>query len=150
MATKYPRKQKVRGRGPGLRQAGSWMALVAATTLGVEAANTVRAEIRSDDQRIEDGTNYLLVVQTYDGNGKKPVGSTLRSVTGAELRTGVAVSVLELRHAPTTEPIVVAWLERGALQLEFDGRQQRPGPDSLKGEARRDAGNPARIDLVAA
>jgi hypothetical protein len=127
------------------------MALVAATTLGVESASTVRAQIRSDDQRIEDAAEYLLVVQTYDGNGKKPVGSMLRAVTGAELRSGVSVNVLELRERqPSAEPMVVAWLERGARQLEFDGRQARPAPGSLYGEARRDSEQPVQIALVAA
>jgi hypothetical protein len=149
MSTKVSPQKK--HRGPGLRQAGSWIALVAATTLGVEAAHTVRTTIRSDDQRIEDSAEYLLVVQTYDRKGKKPVGSAQRAVTGAELRSGVSVSVLELREKqPAGEPMVVAWLERGARQLEFDGRQARPSPGSLYGEARLESEHPVQIALVAA
>ena len=47
-------------------RAGSWMALLAATTLGV-SGGTVRAEVRASDNEIVDGDTYRLVVQTYDG-----------------------------------------------------------------------------------
>src|ERR1700722_2246845 len=84
--------------------AGSWLALLAATTLG-DAANTLRAEVRAKVGP-SDGAMYRLVIQSYDksdGAGPsrdaRPVGSMQRSVTADELRQGVHVNLLELRDA---------------------------------------------------
>src|SRR3989442_1233621 len=118
-------------------RARSWMALLAATTLGIDSADTVRAEVTSDADLVE-SQDYRLVVQSYDasvgalpGLRARPVGSVQRSVTGAELRQGVSVSLLELRQAASVatedgEPVVVAWIEDGKADLEFDGRMARP------------------------
>jgi hypothetical protein len=127
--------------------AGSWIALLAATTLG-DAADTLRAEVRADG--LSDDAPYRLVVQSYDashgrvpGPGARPVGSAQRAVTADELRQGVRVDLLELRQsasAPDTDsPVVVAWIEAGEPDLEFDGRTARPAPGSVYGMAKRSA-----------
>src|SRR5258708_10161028 len=79
--------------------AGSWLGLLAATTLG-DAADTVRAEVRADGLAA-DGV-YRLVVQSYDTSrgavpdqSARPVGSLQRAVTADELRDGVHVSLIE-------------------------------------------------------
>ena len=123
--------------------AGSWIALLAATTLG-DAADTLRAVVRADGVR--DGA-YRLVVQSYDasdgafpGSDVRPVGSMQRSVTADELRRGVHVDLLELRRgAPVgaESPVVVAWIEAGEPDLEFDGRKARPAPGSVYGLVKR-------------
>lgn len=122
-------------------RAGSWMALLAATTLGMDGASTVRAEVIGDADLADTG-DYRLVVQSYDAEGGKlpggrarPVGSYQRAVTAAELRAGVHVSLLELRQttghqSEGVEPVVVAWVENGKPDLEFDARMARPGPGS--------------------
>ncbi len=128
---------------------GSWMALLAATTLGMDGANTVRAEVIGEGDLAESG-DYRLVVQSYDAEGGKmpgdrsrPVGSYQRAVTAAELRAGVHVNLLELRAPSATEgkgvePVLVAWVEDGKPDLEFDGRMARPGPgSSMVGLVRR-------------
>ncbi len=126
--------------------AGSWLALLAATTLG-DAADTVRAEVRANG--LSNGRRYRLVVQSYDtsdgavpGPYARPVGSTQRAVTADELREGVQVDLLELRrstNAVTEKPLVVAWLEAGGPDLEFDARTARPMPGSVYGLVKRDA-----------
>ena len=125
--------------------AGSWLALLAATTLG-DGADTLHAEVRANGVR--DGA-YRLVVQSYDatdgrvpGRDARPVGSLQRAVTADELRHGVHVNLLELRE-PSVEstserPVVVAWIERGEPNLEFDGRTARPRPGNVYGVTRRD------------
>jgi hypothetical protein len=130
--------------------ASSWMALLAATTLGVEGANTVRAEVRSDMDPA-DSREYRLVVQSYDASRgelpashARPVGSYQRAVTAAELRRGVHVSLVELRNGATEEHgAVVAWVEAGKPDLEFDGRTARPRPGMMQGLARRAPGDAA-------
>jgi hypothetical protein len=138
MATrKTPNSRSVRTAA-----AGSWLALLAATTLG-DAADTLRAEVRAAGLA---GTgNYRLVVQSYDAPGRdaRPVGSIQRSVSADELRHGINVNLLELRHASppaqVQSPLVVAWIEAGEPDLEFDGRNARPTPGSVYGVVKRDA-----------
>jgi len=127
--------------------AGSWIALVAATTLG-DAAGALRAEVRADG--LSDGGLYRLVVQSYDssnghvpGPNARPVGSVQRAVTADELRHGVHVSLLEIRSNADTSasqtPLVLAWIEAGQPDLEFDGRTARPRPGNVYGLVKRPA-----------
>ena len=133
--------------------AGSWLALLAATTLG-DGADTVRAEVRAEGLA-GDGV-YRLVVQSYDSTGgqvpgqsARPVGSAQRAVTADELKQGVQVSLIEFRAPVHAErPVVVAWIEAGGPDLEFDGRTARPGPGSVYGSVKRAAGgNVVQISL---
>ena len=67
-----------------------------------------------------------------------------------ELRRGVKVNLLELRgsSAETRTPLVVAWIEAGEPDLEFDARRARPRPGSIYGSVRRAAKQDAvRISL---
>ena len=80
-----------------------------------------------------------------------------RAVTADELRAGVRVNLLELRAREVagsgTTPMVVAWIEAGQPDLEFDGRRARPQPGSVYGVAKRDGQQGAvrvRLDRVAA
>src|ERR1700690_919737 len=88
--------------------AGSWMALLAATTLG-DAADTLHAEVRAVGLSegaayrlgVPGGGAYRRVVQSYDetdgrvpGRHWRPVGSLQRAVSAAELRQGVHVDLL--------------------------------------------------------
>jgi hypothetical protein len=146
-------------RSTGARRAasaGSWLALLAAATLG-DGAGTVHAEIRANGLR--DGA-YRLVVQSYDraegglpGPSSRPVGSLQRAVTGAELREGIHVNLVELREGAGNRgprPMVVAWIEAGEPDLEFDGLTARPQPGSIYGAAKRSAeGVQIRLDRVA-
>jgi hypothetical protein len=142
-------------RGRRSAATGSWLALLAAATLGDSVA-TLQAEVRADGLRFGP---YRLVVQSYDatdgpvpGRYVRPVGSIQRAVTAEELRDGVRVELLELRGADRAErrivtragvpqreaPLVVAWVEAGKPDLEFDGRNARPLPGSRFGSARRE------------
>jgi hypothetical protein len=125
--------------------AGSWIALVAASTLG-DAAGAVRAEVRADG--LSGAQVYRLVVQSFErGTAQgperdaRPIGSTQRAVTADELRHGVHVSLIEMRSGVATEtgtnPVVMAWIEAGEPDLEFDGRTARPQPGSVYGVAKR-------------
>jgi hypothetical protein len=122
------------------------MALLAATTLG-DAAGTLHAEVRAEG--LSDGP-YRLVVQSYGARGgrlpgqdARPIGSLQREVTADELRRGVHVNLLELRESfaasGATSPTVVAWVESGRPDLEFDGRKARPRAGSVYGIAKRRA-----------
>lgn len=125
--------------------AGSWLALLAATTVG-DAVATLRAEVRAHG--LAGDAAYRLVVQSYDVSDgalpdrhARPVGSVQRAVTAGELRQGVQVDLLELRPGATAPhtgaPVVVAWIEAGQANLEFDGRMARPAPGSVYGVTRR-------------
>jgi hypothetical protein len=116
------------------------------TTLG-NAADTLRAEVCA--REVSNGS-YRLVVQSYDGRidgvpGRRarPVGSVQRDVTADELRSGIRVDLLELRSTRVSKsasrPVVVAWIESGPADLEFDGRSARPAAGCVYGLATRDA-----------
>jgi hypothetical protein len=125
-------------------ESGSWMALLAATTLG-HGAGTLHAEVRAEG--VSEGA-YRLVVQSYAETARRlpdddarPIGSLQRAVTADELRRGVHVNLLELREAcgndAALSPTVVAWIESGKPDLEFDGRKARPRAGSVYGIVKR-------------
>ncbi len=126
------------------------MSLLAAATLGVSGAATVRAEIRGEP--VSTGA-MRLIVQTYEASAGeipergRPLASVQRAVTAEELRTGVEVSLVQLAggSAARTQPLVVAWVERGKPDLELDARLARPNAGSMVGLAR---GEQVRIQLA--
>lgn len=120
----------------------SWMALVAATTMGLGQLERVRAEVSADGSRLgASGARYRLVVQSYApdsvSDGKmpsarhKPLASTQRSVTVEELSRGVSVDVLRVGESTATSQVIVAWIERGEADLEFDGAEARPSASAI-------------------
>lgn len=156
-AMSTPRRTKKKGtRKVPTLASGSWLALLAATTLGVDGASTVRADVSADDGLVE-GRDYRLVVQSFDGSEgqrpsfrARPVASSQRAVTAAELRDGVRINLVELREGQLAENdgAVVAWIEAGKPDLEFDGRMARPRPGSMVGLARRSGAGPVQIRLT--
>jgi hypothetical protein len=127
------------------------MALVAATTLGLGAFDHLRAEISADASATPEGeapSGYRLVVQAYapdsfdgelPGARAKPLSSVQRAVTAAELRRGLSVDLVQLGAASHRPAVVIAWVEPGQPDLEFDALMARPRADAVKGIARIDS-----------
>lgn len=127
----------------------SWVALVAATTLGVAGVQRVRAAVSADPRELGDSRDgYRLIVQSYapsslgsgqlPGGRTRPLASTQRTITAGELARGVAVDMLglEAQGASASEaPVIVAWVERGQADLAFDGFEARPAADAFYGVA---------------
>lgn len=126
------------------KQATSWLALVAATSIGV-AASSVAAEIRTTVETPSRGT-LRLVVQAFGDDAARPVCATQRAVTAEELRRGIRVDVVEVAGELPGASRVVAWVEEGDADLEFDGRTAKPGKGSLVGEAVADEAG--RVSIV--
>jgi hypothetical protein len=137
------------------------MALVAATTMGLGSLDRVRAEVSADTAALgqSSGGRYRLVVQSYaqgsvsaghaPGTRQKPLASAQRSVTAEELSRGVAVDVLRVGEVRDDSQIIVAWIEQGEADLEFDGAEARPSAEALYGATEaRDLGA-ARVVLKA-
>jgi hypothetical protein len=146
MATSRKSKAPNVGRPAGGRV--SWLALVAATSLGVAHADTVRAAITLPPEMLDGGGRYRLVVQSYDLSGAaaripasgRPRASTQRAVTPEDVARGVRIDLVELAENPGQDPrVVVAWVEPGDADLEFDGRSARPKAGSIFGVARSNA-----------
>ena len=138
-------------------ESASWLALVAATSLGIAHAETVRAEIKLPPEALESGGRYRLIVQSYDTLGRKslipsgrPRASTQRTVTPADLVDGVRIDLIELgdEEASRSERRVIAWVEPGEANLEFDARRAKPMPGSFYGVA--PSGNESResVEIV--
>jgi hypothetical protein len=129
-----------------LRTAASWLSLVAATTAGIGPTATVRACVRAD---VADDTGELrLVVHSYlaeqlgertvPSATDRPMSSTQRAVTAEELRRGVMVDMVQPAGNSTKDehPMLVAWVERGRANLDFDALLARPLPGVPKGCAK--------------
>jgi len=136
----------------------SWMALVAATTIGLGHLDRVRAEISADTTSLgRGGDRYRLVVQSYaqgsvaEGNmpsaRQKPLASAQRSVTAEELSRGVAIDVLRVGESADASQVIVAWIEKGEADLEFDGAEARPSDSALYGSSESRELGSARVIL---
>lgn len=146
-----------------LKAAASWLSLVAATTAGIGPTATVRTCVKADVG--EDLGELRLVVHSYlpEQLGErtvpratdKPVSSMQRAVTAEELRRGVVVDVVQPAVTSKSEggPLVVAWVERGRANLDFDALLARPLPGVPKGCAKargRSDAMRATVELTAA
>lgn len=123
----------------------SWLALVAATTIGMNDVDCVRAEVRGESGLPTGGTSltYRLVVQCYAPESlrsghldsyARPLGSVQRAVTAEELQRGIAVDVLQFgEEGRGKQAMVIAWVEPGEPTLEFDAMLARPTPGAVVG-----------------
>ena len=137
----------------------SWMALVAATTIGLGHLDRVRAEVSADAASLGAEGRYRLVVQSYargsvaagnlPSSSQKPLASAQRSVTAEELSRGVAVDVLRVGEAVDPSQMIVAWIERGEANLEFDGAEARPSASAMIGTSESRELGAARVVLKA-
>ena len=133
----------------------SWAALVAASALGDSEFTHVHARVVGDARFEGEGTGYRLVVQSYPSTSlsparlpllrAKPLGSVQRAVTPEELKRGVAVDLLQWGEGRPDRAAVVAWVEPGVPDLEFDGLRARPPAHAWFGAA--DPDDPALIVL---
>ncbi len=133
----------------------SWAALVAAATLGDNELTHVHARIVGDGHFEGDATGYRLVVQSYPPASlsparlpllrAKPLGSVQRSVTPQELERGISVDLLNWGPGELDRAALVAWVEPGEPDLEFDGLRARPPENAWFGAA--DPDDPALVVL---
>jgi hypothetical protein len=142
---KSPSRIRAGALGAAQAAAGvSWLALVAATTIGLGSLHRVRAAVTVDAKKLaRSDVGYRLVVQSYapetfasgafPGPHARPLGSTQRAVTREELARGIAVDVLDLNASAGSAPVIVAWVEGGKPDLEFDALEARPGESAVYG-----------------
>ena len=120
------------------------MSLLAAATLGVSGVDHLRARISAGDH-VGDG-DLRLIVQAYSRDqvasgalperDVQPLASLQRSITAEELREGINVSFLQFPTEDARgESVVVAWVERGAPDLDLDALEARPEKGAYYGTA---------------
>ncbi len=134
----------------------SWMALLAATSLGAVSVERMRAQVSAQDLAAATSAGYRLIVQSYargaiaadqlPGVNHRPLASAQRSVTAEELARGVHVDVLHIDQVSAGEQLIVAWIEHGAPDLELDALRARPSSSAILGLAQA-AGGSAHIVL---
>lgn len=137
-------------------ESASWLALVAATSLGIPHAETVRAEIKLPPEALDSAGRYRLIVQSYDTLGRpslipsgKPRASTQRTVTPADLVDGVRIDLIELGDEESgAGRRVIAWVEPGEANLEFDARRAKPTPGSFYGVAPSGSAAREAVEIV--
>ncbi|MCC6217803.1 MAG: hypothetical protein IT376_23290 [Polyangiaceae bacterium] len=133
---------KPRSRTRSVVAGGSWLALVASTTMGIAAAARVRAEVQARIAAGDDAPLRLVVqsfAQDLRGAAGRPVASVQREVTREELARGVAVDLLQL-GAEEAAGTVVAWVEPGRADLTLDGLSAVPGDGAWVGRSAARAG----------
>ena len=144
-------KAKSRARGVVAAAGVSWVALLAATTVGLGSVQRVRAAVSADPRRLVASSNgYRLIVQSYPRSSvvagslpaerARPLASTQRAITREELARGVSVDVLGVDGASSSSgsgeaPVIVAWVETGSADLDFDAFEARPSADAFVGVA---------------
>jgi hypothetical protein len=163
---KTPRMKRSRRRVAVAAAAtgASWVALLAATSLGIGSVQRVRAAVSADPRQLAHSPDgYRLIVQSYarssltagelPAQAARPMASTQRAITREELARGVAVDVLDVGSAPELsqdEPVIIAWVEQGHPDLDFDGFEARPAADAFYGiaVAHADELKPVSADVV--
>jgi hypothetical protein len=130
----------------------SWMALLAVTSLGAVSVERMRAEVSAQDLAAATSAGYRLIVQSYasksvaanqlPGANHRPLASVQRAVTAEELAHGIAVDVLQIDESSGEQaPVIVAWLEHGAPDLELDALRARPSRGAVYGVGQSSAGS---------
>ncbi len=151
-------KATVLGVVPSAR-AVSWLALVAATTAGVGLVHRVRAAVSADIRALgRSEIGYRLIVQSYAPESlgsrelptlrARPLASSQRAVTVEELQRGVRVELLGVTSTGDAMPVIVAWVERGRPDLEFDALEARPSKDAVYGVAAAATSEPAQATPI--
>jgi len=145
--TRKPRSSVVSSAAAG----ASWMALLAVTSLGAVSVERMRAEVSAQDLAAATSAGYRLIVQSYapsllanqlPGANHRPLASVQRAVTAEELAHGIAVDVLQIDgHSNEQAPIIVAWIEHGAPDLELDALRARPSRGAVYGIGQSSAGS---------
>jgi hypothetical protein len=141
--------------------AASWVSLLAVTTLGVAALQHVRAQVSADPRELAKERSgpgeYRLIVQSYAPSSvidgvpvprARPYASAQRPVTAAELADGIGVDVVDLEHAVGGDQVLVAWVERGSADLDFDARRARPMTGAYLGVASAADGSAEHARIV--
>jgi len=130
----------------------SWMALLAATSLGAVSVERMRAEVSAQDLAAATSAGYRLIVQSYasksvaanqlPGANHRPLASVQRAVTAEELAQGINVDVLQIDESSDEQaPMIVAWIEHGAPDLELDALRARPSRGAVYGVGQSSAGS---------
>jgi hypothetical protein len=112
----------------------------------------MRAEVSAQGLAAPTSAGYRLIVQSYasegvavdqlPGAGHRPLASAQRAVTAEELAHGIAVDVLQIDEATSARaPVMVAWLEHGAPDLELDALRARPSRGAVYGVGQASQGS---------
>jgi hypothetical protein len=70
-------------------------------------------------------------VEGRPGRYARPLGSAQRSVSAAELAHGVQVDLVHFESEDEDDVVVLAWVEAGEPDLEYDGLEARPSADTV-------------------
>jgi hypothetical protein len=127
------------------------MALLAATSLGAVSVERMRAAVSILDLAAATSAGYRLIVQSYSRDSvaldqlpdasHRPLASVQRAVTAEELAHGVSVDVLQIDQVKAGDQVMVAWIEHGEPDLEFDALRARPRRSDVCGVAEAVAGS---------
>ena len=138
----------------GLQEgAVSWSSLIA-TTLGLDDFGRVWVRVRAE---VPGNEACRLVVQLYPSGSAepgaaiqryaRPLASAQRAATPEALRNGLEMMLVHWMsaHEPVGDTVLIAWVEPGEANLEFDGLRARPAEAAYVGMCRPEH---ERVNLV--
>ena len=128
-----PPPNPLAARCPALSDAASWTWLLAVTEWGLSGLGRSRVRVH---QRVTHTSpeGLRLVVQSYRecdviaGRPRpyaRPLASAQRSVSSDQLHFGVQLDLVNF-EGDDDDVVVIAWMEDGDSDLDFDGLQARP------------------------
>ena len=120
-------------RCPVLSEATSWTALLADTAWGMTGLERRRVRVKQRSQGAPREA-LRLVVQSYRESDvvagrptpyARPLASAQRGVSSEELKGGVLLDLVQFDD-DAEDVVVIAWVEDGEPDLDFDGLEARP------------------------
>lgn len=122
----------------------SWTSLVA-TTSGLDAMGRLRIVVRAQSVGLEQGR---LVVQAFAKaeSQARPLAAAQRAVSREELMRGVEVTLHPTQSDADVSHHVLAWIEPGEPDLEYDGLRAVPTTPVSLGRVRA-TWNRAEVEL---
>ncbi len=133
----------------------SWSSLVAETTSGVGLVQRMRVQVGG---QAPGGTaSWRLVVQSFDADsvdergfvapGTRPLAAAQREFRPHQLERGLTVDLIQvgMPSKGRGRVFLLAWVEPGPADFDFDGLLARPGPLAWLGVAKARSGEGCQV-----
>lgn len=127
-----PPPNPLAARCPALVDEASWTSLLADTSSGLTGLGRRRVRVHQRGAHGHEGLR--LVVQSYRERDviagrprpyARPLASAQRAVSPDQLHFGVQLDLVQF-EGDDEDVVVIAWMEDGDTDLDFDGLEARP------------------------
>jgi hypothetical protein len=129
-----PPPNPLAARCPALADESSWTSLLADISTGITGLGRRRVRVHQRMAHTSSHEGLRLVVQSYRERDvsagrprpyARPLASAQRAVSSDQLHFGVQLDLVQF-EVDDDDVVVIAWMEEGDTDLDFDGLQARP------------------------